>query len=113
LTELGERAADLSPVDVRRLLLRISSVLIAVAARTADPVPGDTNTDDAPGEDRLLTVEEAASRLSVQPRWLHKNQHRLPFTKKLSRKALRFSEKGLQRWLERGRPAPRTWGKQP
>lgn len=49
-------------------------------------------------EDRLLDAEEAASLLKVTPRWLYRHAKHLPFTRRLSRKALRFSEAGLLKW---------------
>ena len=51
--------------------------------------------------DRLLTAVEAATVLGVSRRWLYGHAHGLPFAKHLSRRALRFSEAGLRRWLER------------
>jgi predicted DNA-binding transcriptional regulator AlpA len=51
--------------------------------------------------DRLLNADEAATILGVNRRWLYRNAPRLPFTRHLSRKALRFSEVGLRRWIER------------
>jgi predicted DNA-binding transcriptional regulator AlpA len=53
--------------------------------------------------DRLLTVDEAASILGVTSRWLYRHQ-RLPFVRKLSRKALRVSELGLRQWLTVKKP---------
>lgn len=50
-------------------------------------------------EDRLLTAEEAAPLLNVTRRWLYRHSRRLPFARRLSRKALRFSEVGIHRWL--------------
>ena len=50
------------------------------------------------GADRLLTVQEAAQRLAVTPRWLYRHAGDLPFTVRLGR-LLRFSERGLDRWL--------------
>jgi predicted DNA-binding transcriptional regulator AlpA len=52
----------------------------------------------SPEADRLLTPTEAAAVLNVTPRWLYRHAKRLPFTRRLSRKALRFSEAGLSRW---------------
>ncbi len=54
----------------------------------------------APGRDHLLTPDEVATRLGVSPRWVYRHAEEWPFTKRLSRKVLRFSEAGLQRWLE-------------
>jgi excisionase family DNA binding protein len=55
-------------------------------------------------EDRLLTIEEVAERLSVSKDWVYRNGRRLSFTRKLGPKLIRFSETGLQKWLkEQGR----------
>jgi predicted DNA-binding transcriptional regulator AlpA len=50
------------------------------------------------GEDKLLTAEEAAAILKVSSRWLYRHAKKLPFTRRLSRKVLRFSEAGLRKW---------------
>ncbi len=49
--------------------------------------------------EHLLTIEEAAQILSVSPDWIYRNAKRLPFTRKLGPKMLRFSHQGLLRWL--------------
>lgn len=49
--------------------------------------------------DRWLCAEEAAGILNVTPRWLYRHHKKLPFARRLSRKALRFSEAGLRKWL--------------
>ena len=51
------------------------------------------------GEDRLLDAEEASKLLSVSPDWLYRNTKKLPFTRKLGPKMLRFSHQGMQKWL--------------
>lgn len=55
--------------------------------------------------DRLLTVEQVAERLNVSVDWVYDNAKKFPFTRKLGPKMLRFSERGLQKYLEttRGR----------
>lgn len=50
------------------------------------------------GED-LLTIDEAAVALRVSPRWLYRHAKSVPFSRKLSRKVLRFSRAGIARWL--------------
>jgi predicted DNA-binding transcriptional regulator AlpA len=52
------------------------------------------------GGDRLLTAEEASSLLSVSPDWLYRQAKKLPFTRKLGPKMLRFSQAGIMKWLE-------------
>lgn len=59
--------------------------------------------DDGDG-DRLLTVKEAGEILGVEDRWLYDRSDALPFARKLAPRTLRFSERGLYRWLETRRP---------
>jgi predicted DNA-binding transcriptional regulator AlpA len=48
-------------------------------------------------EDRLLTIDQVAQRLSVSKDWVYRNGRRLTFTKKLGPKLIRFSEAGLRK----------------
>lgn len=48
--------------------------------------------------DRLLSAEVVAERMGVSKRYLYSHANTLPFTKRLGR-TIRFSEKGLERWL--------------
>jgi predicted DNA-binding transcriptional regulator AlpA len=49
--------------------------------------------------DRLLSADEAATLLSVSPDWLYRQARKLPFTRKLGPKMLRFSQHGILKWL--------------
>lgn len=57
-----------------------------------------------PTPERLLSVEDAAIRLGVTKRWLYRNAKRLPFTRKLTRRTLRFHEAGLERYIREKKP---------
>ena len=48
------------------------------------------------GGDKLLTAEKAAEILSVSPDWLYRRAARLPFTRKLAPRVLRFSYQGTK-----------------
>ncbi|MBI4529205.1 MAG: helix-turn-helix domain-containing protein [Deltaproteobacteria bacterium] len=50
--------------------------------------------------DRLLEIEEAAKLLAVSVDWLYHNRKKLPFTRKIGPKMLRFSYAGMLRWME-------------
>ena len=50
-------------------------------------------------EDRFLESKEAAELLSVSPDWLYRNAKKLPFSRKLGSKMLRFSYQGIQKYL--------------
>ena len=54
---------------------------------------------DVNAEDRLLEAEEAAKLLSVSTDWLYRHAKKLPFSRKLGPKILRFSSLGIQRYL--------------
>jgi predicted DNA-binding transcriptional regulator AlpA len=49
--------------------------------------------------DRLLSVEEAAKMLDVSMDWLYRHSKKLPFTRKLGPKMLRFSSHGIGQWI--------------
>lgn len=51
------------------------------------------------GADQLLTAEAVATRLDCSVRSVYRAAKAWPFTVRLGAKALRFSERGLNRWL--------------
>ncbi len=50
-------------------------------------------------QDRLLDAADAAKLLSVSEDWLYRHAKKLPFTRKLGPKMLRFSSVGIQKYL--------------
>ena len=52
--------------------------------------------------DKLLTVEQAAEMLNVSTDWLYRDKRwkTLPFTVVLSKRKIRFSMKGIERYIE-------------
>jgi excisionase family DNA binding protein len=67
----------------------------------ADKIVERLNGSKPPAEvaEKWLTPAEAAKLMGVNQDWLYRHAKQLPFAKKLSRKALRFNENGLKRWL--------------
>jgi predicted DNA-binding transcriptional regulator AlpA len=49
--------------------------------------------------DRFLDAKQAAEMLSMSEDWLYRNAKKLPFTRKLGPKVLRFSYQGLVKWM--------------
>jgi predicted DNA-binding transcriptional regulator AlpA len=101
-----ERVADMPLPAVPSLLAEIARLQASLVARlerapieTAEPVPVQ-----ALESERLLAPPEAAALLGVTVSWLYRHARRLPFARRLSRKALRFSEPGLRRWLATRKP---------
>ena len=50
-------------------------------------------------EDRLLDAQEASRLLCVSKDWLYRQAKKLPFSRKLGPKMLRFSSQGIQKYL--------------
>ncbi|MGH2652209.1 MAG: helix-turn-helix transcriptional regulator [Actinomycetota bacterium] len=77
------------------LLARLADLIVARLAANGkqDPEPSEP--------DRLLTVHEAAQRLGVRPRWVYGHARTLPFVVRLPGRGVRFSERGIARYLKR------------
>ncbi|OGA02879.1 MAG: hypothetical protein A3I00_05835 [Betaproteobacteria bacterium RIFCSPLOWO2_02_FULL_64_12] len=96
------RAATLTAEVKGAVILQVAAVLTALSTPTV-PTNG-ARPEPAPTDDRLLTADEAAAILGVTPTWLYRHAKTLPYTRRLSRKVLRFSEAGLRRWQAARRP---------
>ena len=93
------------PVEVLTALLArcgaaqgiVSAELIMSAASRPNGARGAR--PEIAEDDRMLTVEEA-SEIARQPRrWFYRNAGRYPWIKRVSRKKMLVSEKGLRRFL--------------
>lgn len=84
---------------IAAVLAQLAALQSALAARLILG-PGNGNQMQAPPQEseELLTAEQAAALLSVSVDWMYRHAGGLPFTKRLSRKALRFSRAGLLKW---------------
>ncbi len=76
----------------------------AVAAELRPLLKTGDRPQTAAKSDRLLTAAEVAERLNVGRRFVYDHADKWPFTKRLDEGTLRFSERGLDRWLEHRRP---------
>ena len=100
LADLERALAEVSPQEAPTLLGELERLKALLWIRMMHPSPNHRCHSPIEREaDHLLTPEEAGRMLGVTPRWLYRHGKRLPFTKRLSRKVLRFSEAGLRRWL--------------
>jgi excisionase family DNA binding protein len=95
----------LTPEDVDALPLRLLPTLIAelagLQARAAARLrESDASPEPERNTDRLLDVREAAARLGMSADWVYRHAHRLPFTRRNGRRAVRFSERGLDAYLK-------------
>ncbi len=107
LAQRPELAAELPAEEALAALARMAPLQVVLLGRLAAAgVDGHQPSGNGAGlvaGDRLLGVEQAAQLLSVTKKWIYANHKRLPFTRKLSRKQLRFSEAGLLKWIGKNR----------
>ena len=107
--ELARLAAALSAVNdvpmpqVPSVLSQIAAAQTALVAAQANLLarmlsPGDSRTA-ADNDDRWLSADEAAQLLKVHRKWLYRRAKSFPFSRRLSRKKLLFSEVGLREWM--------------
>ena len=89
---------DLGPTEVFALLSQVAALQSALAARL---LYVQEHHESRSPEDRLLTVEEAASRLGTSEDWLYRHAPKLPFTVRLAPRQLRFSSQGITKYLQR------------
>jgi predicted DNA-binding transcriptional regulator AlpA len=91
LADLHARAVNLSPDEMVGELERIKTIALRLALT---PPSGNGQ-----GEDRLLTVDEAALKLAVTKDWLRRRSDDLPFVVKLSEGVVRYSAKGIEQYI--------------
>lgn len=107
--ELAHLAAVLSATDdvpcsqVPFLLSQLAVAQTALAAAQAKLLARMLSLSDsqtaAENDDRWLSADEAAELLKVDRKWLYRRVKSLPFSRRLSRKKLLFSEVGLREWM--------------
>ena len=79
--------------ELERLRARLwSRMMVPTNDHRKSPTPAE--------KDRWLTADQAADLLNVNKKWLYRRASNLPFTRKLSRRKVLFSESGLRQWME-------------
>ena len=84
--------------DVPDLIGELARAQAILTACSSHPPALPASPSGSGKRDRLLDVNEAAQRLSVNVRWLYDHKD-LPFRLKLPGGLVRFSERGLERWI--------------
>ncbi len=87
------------PVEaIPTLLCQLSALQSALASRLG-AVPQTAPPRSSLSNDRLLKADDVATRANLSRDYVYRHADRFPFTRRIGR-ALRFSEKGLTRWLD-------------
>ena len=90
---LGDRGAAVTFEELAAEMAELTAALKRVEGKL-----------DRPELDEWLTPEEYEELTHISTRWLYDNADTLPFVRRVNRKVLRVSKKGLIRWMEtRGR----------
>ena len=97
-------SASAIPVDqIPALIAELASEQSALSALqgvlTTRLLLSKAETTQTESGDRLLTVDEVATTLGVTKRWVQRRARRLPFARRISDHAIRYSEAGLKRWM--------------
>lgn len=96
-----DRATLVRLLAAFKLGLAVASARLAALPETPAALPVPEANGQAPEADRLITVAEAAKRLSCCPKTLYRRRKSLPFFVSLPGRAVRISERRLARYLER------------
>jgi hypothetical protein len=84
---------------IAAVLVQLAALQSALAARLILGSGNGNEMQATPQEsEELIKPDQAAVLLSVSVDWIYRHASGLPFTKRLSRKALRFSKAGLLKW---------------
>ena len=59
------------------------------------------DTPTRPAGDRLISVAEASERIGMSKRWIYAHKAELPFVHKNGGRAIRCSERGVERYTAR------------
>jgi predicted DNA-binding transcriptional regulator AlpA len=96
-------ASEVPIHQIPALVAKLASAQATLSALqgvlTARMLASHDNAATEEPADRLLTAEQAAAILGVTKRWVQRRARRLPFARRLSAHAVRYSESGLRRWM--------------
>lgn len=84
------------PATLPAILAALATLQGRAVARLATLAPVST-APSAP--ETYLDVRAAAARLGLSADWLYRHAARLPFTRRLGRRTLRFDPVALDRWM--------------
>lgn len=90
------KVADISPKVAGEILVRLSGIQILLMGRLLS----GHGTSPSQDKDELLNVEQAARRLNCSVDWLYRGAKNFPFTVRVSKRQLRFSSIGIDKYLK-------------
>ncbi len=94
LADLERRATEAEAIHATAPVKDVIRTLIR-EVRQLDDVPTRSGTKG----DRYISVAEAADRIARSPRWIYAHADTLPFVRRNGGRAVRCSERALERWM--------------
>src|SRR5262245_50867822 len=86
------RIGGLTRGEAAAALIELAGLQTAIAAKlSASPDSAPESGSEVDG-DRLLTADDVAQRFQRSVDWVYRNSGRWPFTRRLTRRTVRFSE---------------------
>jgi predicted DNA-binding transcriptional regulator AlpA len=102
-------ARDLPPRTLEAIVIKCAAVQSAAAVALVEAAAEHSKKDEV--GDRLLSVEEAADKLSVSKDWVYRRGKKFGLAVPLGAGTLRYSNKAIEEHIERRRlsaKVPRT-----
>ena len=92
------------PETLGLLAQLLAELLRPSGVPAASPVLSSVDPPTCEG-DVLLTADEVAAQLQRSRAWVYRQARLWPFANKLSHKTLRFSKRGMEKWMQRSQVA--------
>jgi hypothetical protein len=103
LVDTPDRVSEVPLEQIPALVAEVASEQAALSAiqgaLTVRLLLTPAAHDSGSESDRPLSAKEVAHLLGVMKRWVQRRARRLPFTRRISDHAIRYSEAGLKRWM--------------
>jgi predicted DNA-binding transcriptional regulator AlpA len=90
-----EQAMTLLPAEAAARLAKVEGLAAILRLVAAQP----SKSEGVPAPDRLLTAEQVGERLGFSTKQVYRRAARWSFTRRPSEGTLRFSERGLERYM--------------
>ena len=74
---------------------------IEADAKAGGRIDAASSTPVDSSSDRLISADAVAEVLGCSRRYVYAHRHKFPFAKELPGGTVRFSERGLQRWMQK------------
>lgn len=104
LADLRERIAHrIADAEAMHAMAPVADILKMVHKELGHLSNGKAPRRDQEPE-KLLTAQQVAETLNVTPRWVYDHADSLPFMRRVGSRSLRFSSRGLEKYLAQPRP---------